>query len=137
APAGQSPADEPVQHVDESQPDRHGGLLQGVPARDDAGRAAGGGPLRLWARDHGQGGASEVPDFRGGDFLQRPDLRGRKENRLEGWRPRRLVYLEVQPVEDAVKAMDRPAGRRAAWVCAGVVVGIALAGTGLAAIGFI
>ena len=44
----------PVQHVHRPEPDRHGNLLQAVPARHHSGPEAGGKALRLRARGDGQ-----------------------------------------------------------------------------------
>ena len=47
--------DAALEHVHQPEPHRHGDLLQGLPPRGDPAHRARGGPLRLRARDHGQG----------------------------------------------------------------------------------
>ena len=55
--AGQQVPDAALEHVHQPEPDRHGGLLQGLPPRGDPGDHAQEQPVRLRARGDGQGGA--------------------------------------------------------------------------------
>jgi glycosyltransferase involved in cell wall biosynthesis len=83
--------------VDEPEPDGHGGLLQGLPARGAREDRDRGGPLRLRARDHGEGGSARLSHLRGGYLVLGAHLRRRQEDRRLGRHPRRLVHPEVQP----------------------------------------
>ena len=58
---GQQVPHAPVQHVHQPEPDRHGGLLQGLPPRGHPGDPAQERPLRLRAGGHGQGGPVHLP----------------------------------------------------------------------------
>ena len=71
-----------VEHVHRPQLDRHGVVLQVLPARGAGQHHAARGPIRDRARAHRQGRRRRVADLRGRDLLQRTDLRRRQEDQL-------------------------------------------------------
>ena len=80
----QPAADAALERRHRPQPHRHGDLLQGLRARRRQAARPAVARLRHRARDHLQGGADAGPHLRGADFLQRPHLRRRQEDRPEG-----------------------------------------------------
>ena len=126
--AGQQVPDPAVEHVHQPEPDRHGGLLQGLPPRGDPGDHAEEQPVRVRARGDGQGGP--VPDA--GRSTAGPPRRCRiyempvsyngrdyqrgQEDRLEGRRPGPLLHrpLRLSPTDRGRDALGpgRPASRR-------------------------
>ena len=64
---------------------------RGAGEHGDSGRS-----LRDRAGNHGKNSARQVADFRGSDFLLRPDVRPGQKNYLEGWVPGAGVRYTLQ-----------------------------------------
>src|SRR5262249_24993866 len=98
---GQYRIDPALQHVHEPEPDRHGDLLQGLPAGGLVGDQAKIEPLWLRAGNYGQGGREEEPGLariRGADQLFWPNLRRRKKDRPQGCLHRALLHRPLSAV---------------------------------------
>ena len=87
-----------LEHHHQSQPHRHGDLLQGLPPGDHPVHPPALAALRLRAGSHGQDRPARLPHLRSADLVSRPRLLGREEDRLEGRRQRRLDDLQVRPL---------------------------------------
>ena len=77
----QPDADDALQHVQRSEPHRHGDLLQGDGAEGRGPSRSAIARLRHRAGDHAEGRGDARARLRGADLVQRPDLRRGQEDR--------------------------------------------------------
>src|SRR5690606_24158793 len=116
APPGQRLADAALQHAHGPQRERHGDVLQDGARGPHEDVAADGEPVRHRARAHRPAGAGRRAHLRGPDQLQRPHLRRRQEDQLEGRRRRVLAHPPLQPAAaegTVLRAAAAQAGARA------------------------
>ena len=98
APRGQHAAHVSVEHDDEPRSHRHGDLPQGLSPQRHPVDPHPLEPLRLRARDHGQGRATRRSRVRSANRVLRPRLLGREKDQLEGRLRRALDDLSLRPL---------------------------------------